>query len=170
VTITTSQLAAARTDASSDVFDDVLVLANTGLRRDFMLQLEPWPLSQAVPFNQQMLAGYLARTYDVELDACFKEGRQRIDAAIHQEVRQRIGGDTQRVNSVDSHYEAITFKHLLLPVWLLAYAYNGQSYQVFINAATGEVQGERPWSTLKIMFAVLAGVFAAGGVWALSGQ
>ncbi len=151
-------------------FDDVLVLANTGMRRDFMLQLEPWPLSQAVPFNQQMLAGYLARTYDVELDTCFTEGRERIEAAIHQEVRQRIGGDTQRVNSVNTHYEAITFKHLLLPVWLLAYAYRGKSYQVFINAATGEVQGERPWSAVKIVFAVLAAILAAGGIWAVSGQ
>lgn len=151
-------------------FDDVLVLANTGLRRDFILQLEPWPLSQAVPFNQQMLAGYLARTYDVELDTCFNEGRERIDTAIHQEVQQRIGGDTQRVNSVDSHYEAITFKHLLLPVWLLAYAYRGKSYQVFINAATGEVQGERPWSATKIVFAVLAAILAAGGIWTVSGH
>jgi len=151
-------------------FDDVLVLANTGLRRDFMLQLEPWPLNQVVPFNQQMLAGYLARTYDVELNTCFSEGRERIDSAIHQEVRQRIGGDTQRVNSVDSHYDAITFKHLLLPVWLLAYAYGGKSHLVFINAATGEVQGERPWSMVKIAFAVIAGLLAAGTIWAISAQ
>jgi DNA-directed RNA polymerase subunit RPC12/RpoP len=151
-------------------FDDVLVLANTGLCRDFMLRLEPWPLDQAVPFNQQMLAGYLARTYDIELAACFKEGRERIDAAIHLEVRQRIGGDTQRINSVDSHYEAITFKHFLLPVWLLAYAYRGKTYQVFINAATGEVQGERPWSPVKIVLAILGGLLIAGGVWALFGQ
>jgi DNA-directed RNA polymerase subunit RPC12/RpoP len=151
-------------------FDDVLVLANTGLRRDFMLKLEPWPLNQAVSFNQQMLAGYLARTYDVELDTCFTEGKERIDAAIHQEVTQRIGGDTQRIHSVDSHYDAITFKHLLLPVWLLAYSYGDKSYQVFINAATGEVQGERPWSPVKIALAVLTVIVIIGGGWAISNQ
>ena len=43
-----------------NVFDDVLVLANTGLRRDFMLALEPWPLRQVVPLNQQMLGCYLS--------------------------------------------------------------------------------------------------------------
>ena len=145
-------------------FDDVLVLANTGLRRDFMLELEPWPLQKVVPFNQQMLAGYLARTYDVELDACFEESRQRIDHALHNEVRMRIGGDTQQISSVDSHYDAITFKHLLLPVWLLAYRYREKTYQVFINAATGEVQGERPWSAWKIAFAVLAGLAVVGGI------
>ena len=151
-------------------FDDILVLANTGLRRDFMLKLEPWPLNQAVAFNQQMLAGYMARTYDVELDTCFAEGKERIENAIRTEVHQRIGGDTQTIHSIDSHYDAITFKHLLLPVWLLAYAYGDKSYQVFINAATGEVQGERPWSPVKIAMAVFTVIVIIGGGWAMSNQ
>jgi len=147
-------------------FDDVLVLANTGLRRDFMLELEPWPLLKVVPFDQQMLAGLMARTYDIELDACFTDGKQRIDAAINAEVRQRIGGDTQIVNSVNSRCDAITYKHLLLPVWLLAYKYHNKTYQVFINAATGEVQGERPYSVVKILCAILLGILLFGGIYA----
>ena len=145
-------------------FDDVLVLANTGLNRPFMLALEPWPLLKVVPFNQQMLAGMMARTYDIELDKCFTEAKQRIDEAIQAETRQRIGGDTQRISSVDSRYEAATYKHLLLPVWLLAYQYGNKTYQVFINAASGEVQGERPYSPWKIAFAVLCGLAVVGGM------
>lgn len=149
-------------------FDDVLVLANTGLRRDFMLALEPWPLLKVVPFDQRMLAGLMARTYDIELDECFKDGRTRIDAAILSEVHQRIGGDTQIVSDVRSRYEAITYKHLLLPVWLLAYKFHERTYQVFINAATGEVQGERPYSPWKIAFAVVMGLIAAFTIYALT--
>jgi len=151
-------------------FDDVLVLANTGLKRKFMLALEPWPLLKVVPFNQQMLAGYLARTYDLELDHCFNEAKGRMDAALHTEVCQRIGGDTQQVSSLKSRYEAITFKHLLLPTWLMAYKYRDKTYQVFINAATGEVQGERPYSVWKILFAVVLAIAVAGGIYAMSGQ
>lgn len=145
-------------------FDDVLVLANTGLRRDFMLDLEPWPLDKVVPFNQQMLAGFLARTYDMELDTCFNDARSRVDAAIHTEVCQRIGGDTQQVSSVNTRCEAITFKHLLLPAWLMAYQYRDRTYQIFINAATGEVNGERPYSAWKIAGAVLAALLLVGVV------
>lgn len=151
-------------------FDDVLVLANTGLNRKFMLALEPWPLLKVVPFNQQMLAGYMARTYDMELDHCFGEAKERIDSALYSEVCQRIGGDTQRVHSVDSNYEAITFKHLLLPVWLLAYRYHDRTFQVFINAASGEVQGQRPYSAWKIAFAVITGLAIAGVIAAFSQQ
>jgi len=149
-------------------FDDVLVLANTGLRRDFMLELEPWPLQKVMPFDQQMLAGFLARTYDMELDACFGDAKSRIDAAIHEEVRQRIGGDTQQIHSVNSQYDAVTFKHLLLPTWLMAYRYHNKVYQVFINAATGEVQGERPYSPWKITFAVLGAILAVLGIYLLA--
>lgn len=149
-------------------FDDVLVLANSGLRRDFMLALEPWPLEKVVPFNQQMLAGFLARTYDIELDDGFNEAKERIDAEIHKDVLQRIGGDTQQVDYIKSRYDALTFKHLLLPVWLMAYGYRQKTYQIFINAATGEVQGERPYSVWKILFAVLVGLATGGGIFALT--
>lgn len=145
-------------------FDDVLVLAARGLNGKMMLRLEPWPLGRCVPFNQEMLAGYLARTYEIELDAGFGEARERIDAALDRDVRQRIGGDEQRVHSIRTHYGALTFKHLLLPVWLLAYRYNDKIYQVMINAGTGEVQGERPYSWVKITLAVLAGLAVAAAI------
>ena len=139
-------------------FDDVLVLATRGLPRNLMQELEPWPLSKCIPFTQEALAGYLARTYEVELPEGFREGKKRIDEAIENEVRQRIGGDKQRVHSINTRYNGLSFKHLLLPVWLLAYRYNDKSYQIMINASTGEVQGERPYSWIKITLAVLSGV------------
>ncbi len=146
-------------------FDDVPVLANTGFRRDFMMALEPWPLQKVVPFTQQFLAGYLARTYDLELDVCFQEARSRIEEYIERQVRRSIGGDTQEIVSIRSRWDALTFRHLLLPVWLMAYSYRGRVYQVFINAASGEVQGERPWSIIKITLAALAGAAVLGGLW-----
>lgn len=149
-------------------FDDVLVLAARGLNRKFMLRLEPWPLGQCLPFNQEMLAGYLARTYEIELDDGFDEAKDRIDNALASDVRQRIGGDEQRVHSIDTHYGALSFKHLLLPVWLLAYRYHEKIYQVMINATTGEVQGERPYSWIKITLAVLAGLASAATIFVLA--
>lgn len=142
-------------------FDDVLVLATAGLRTDLMESLEPWPLAKCVPFNQQMLAGFLARTYEIELDEGFVDARERIDRSLKNDVRQRIGGDEQRIDSIRSQYDAIQFKHLLLPVWLLAYRYKDRVFQVMINATTGEVQGERPYSWVKITLCVLGGITLA---------
>lgn len=143
-------------------FDDVLVVASTGLPRDHMLALEPWPLQLQIPFTQQVLAGILARTYDLPLEAGFRDAKGRMDAAIEAETRHRIGGDRQRVHSIKSRYDAITFKHVLLPVWMLAYRYRGHPYRIVVNAGTGEVQGDRPYSWVKITLAVLAALMAVG--------
>ncbi len=61
-----------------------------------------------------------------------------------------------------------TFKHILLPVWMAAYKYNGKSYRFLVNGQTGEVQGERPYSIWKITFAVLLALILIGGALYLS--
>jgi hypothetical protein len=113
-----------------------------------------------VPFNQQVLAGFLARTYDITLGEGFADAKTRIEEALRTEVQKRIGGDEQEIMSLDVQYRALTYKHLLLPVWLLVYRYHDKPYQVAVNAATGEVQGERPYSWIKITSAVLCAVAA----------
>jgi predicted RNA-binding Zn-ribbon protein involved in translation (DUF1610 family) len=145
-------------------FDDVLVSATKGLPREILESLEPWPLHKCLPFTQEVLAGYIARTYDVELDAGFVVGKQRIDVALDREVRERIGGDTQRVAWIHTRYDGLTFKHVLLPLWLIAYQYKEKPFQIFINAGTGEVQGERPLSWVKITLMVLSVAAAIGGI------
>jgi hypothetical protein len=75
-----------------------------------------------------------------------------IDSSIHRD----IGGDTQRILSKNTRYDDVTFKHLLLPVWISAYRYRDKIYRFLVNARTGAVTGERPWSWVKITLAVLA--------------
>ena len=145
-------------------FDDVLVVAGMGLPEKRIVDLEPWPLTECVSFNPQLLAGFFARTYDVPLEAGFVKGKMRMDDALRAEVRSRIGGDEQRIHSINTRYDAITFKHLLLPVWMLGYRYRDRAYQVVVNAGTGEVQGDRPYSWLKIALVTLVGAAITGGV------
>lgn len=152
-------------------FDDVLVLAGKGLPRKLVHALDPWPLEACIPFTSEVLAGYLARTYDLSLGEGFREAEERMREALRRETRRRIGGDEQRIHSLRTDYGALSYKHLLLPVWLLAYRYKEKTYQVVVNAATGEVQGSRPWSWVKITLTVLAGLAVAGGIfWLTQGR
>src|SRR5262249_8574731 len=113
------------------------------------------------------LSGFLARTYDVPLEKCFRAARRAMEAELDEEVRERIGGDEQRVLSLDTQWSALTYKHVLLPVWMATYLWRSKPYRVVVNAATGEVQGERPWSGAKIagfvllMAALVAGIYFA---------
>ncbi len=149
-------------------FDDVLVCAANDSKTKILTALEPWPLEKVVPFTPDALSGYQALTYDQTLEAGFHAAKQRIDGMIHTEVCERIGGDHQRVHSIETQMSALTFKHILLPVWMLAYRYGDKSYQLMVNAGTGEVQGERPYSPWKIAFAVLMALLLALVIYGLS--
>lgn len=145
-------------------FDDVLVLASRSLPKRYADALGPWDLSSMEPYHPEFLAGFRAEAYTVELQEGYTEARAFMDRVIHRDVKFDIGGDRQRVHSVDTWVSDVTFKHVLLPIWLAAYKYRGKSYRFVVNGRTGAVQGERPWSAWKIAFAVIVGLIIAAGI------
>jgi DNA-directed RNA polymerase subunit RPC12/RpoP len=136
-------------------FDDVLVAATESINRDRLLALEPWDLNHLKAYTPAYLAGFKAQRYEVELVEGFEIAKKVMASAINHDVLNDIGGDEQRITGVDTQYSAVTFKHLLLPVYLGAYRFNQKSYQVMINAQTGMVQGDRPFSLIKIVLFIL---------------
>ncbi len=161
-----------RSGVVDNAFDDVTILANEGLNRGHTDALQPWPMEQVKPFSPEFIAGHLSRTYDHDVEACFTDAQQVMEGVIDGTVRRDIGGDEQRVHDTSISWGTMTFKHVLLPIWLLAVVYNNQTYQVMINGATGKVEGERPYSKIKIAAAVVAALiiiaivvilFAGGG-------
>ncbi len=146
-------------------FDDVCIPALKSLPQKLLQKLEPWPLEKSVPFSDEALSGKLAHTYEIELEESFGKAKQRIETTLTSDVKKRIGGDEQRVHSMDVNYSALTYKHVLLPVWILAYRYADKTYRVVVNAMTGQVSGERPYSPIKIALAVIAGVAVAAAIW-----
>jgi DNA-directed RNA polymerase subunit RPC12/RpoP len=137
-------------------FDDVLVPATTTLPAKRLAQLEPWQLERGVPYQPAYLSGYRTLRYDTEPDAGLEAAKVQMQRIIEGDCRSDIGGDEQRVQSMDTRYAALMFKLVLLPVWIAAYLHAGKTWQVFVNANTGEVIGERPFSVAKIVAAVLA--------------
>ena len=142
-------------------FDDVLVLASKSLPKKYTDGLEPWDLSALEPYKPEYLAGFRAEGYQVELADGFTEARAYMDRMILRDAKYDIGGDEQRVSDVQTQTSEVTFKHILLPVWLAAYKYRGRTFRFVVNGRTGRVQGERPYSAWKITFAVIIGLIVA---------
>ncbi|MFI0396186.1 TFIIB-type zinc ribbon-containing protein [Paracoccus jiaweipingae] len=137
-------------------FNDVLVLASTALPRRLTDGLTPWDLSHLTRYDPQYLAGFTAEGYTVALSDGHGIARQEMAGVIAMDVRRDIGGDEQRIDQIQTRHSAETFKHILLPVWMAAYKYNGKSYRFVVNGQSGQVQGERPYSAWKIALAVIA--------------
>ena len=120
--------------------------------------MEPWDLSQVVPYEESYLSGFRVESYSLPLPEGRGLAREKMAQEIRRLVERDIGGDHQRVFQIDTSYSQETFKHLLMPIWIDSYRYGEKVYRFLVNARTGEVQGERPWSVVKIVFAVLVAV------------
>ncbi|WP_198347847.1 hypothetical protein [Nocardia terrae] len=152
-------------------FADLPVLANDNMVRARIRALEPWPIEQARAYSPEYVAGHLSRTYDKDAEESFPEARQRMESAIESSVHRDIGGDEQRIHQLETSWNWLAYKHLLLPIWLLTVVYMNTTYQVYINGLTGQVSGDRPWSKVKIaaaIMAVLAIIAVIIGVYAAS--
>jgi len=142
-------------------FDDMLILASTSLRTDYAEALEPWDLTNLAAYDDRYMSGFLSENYQIGPVQGFDAAKNHMMPQIIVAVRQDIGGDTQQVHSLETEYAEITFKHILLPVWINTYRYGNRRYSFLVNARTGEVQGERPWSAIKIALFALAMTAAA---------
>jgi DNA-directed RNA polymerase subunit RPC12/RpoP len=136
-------------------FDDMLVVGSASLPRDLAEALEPWDVGGLVPYADEYLSGFLAERYQIDVRQGWDRAQERMEAVIRQDVERDIGGDHQRINSLDTRHGQVTFKHVLLPMWICSYRFQGKVFRFLVNARTGEVQGQRPWSWIKITLTAL---------------
>lgn len=146
----------------SRFFDDVLIYAARSLTPVHVDALRPWDLSEMRAYTPDYLAGFSAEGYTVELLEGHHLARAEMLRVIQSDVRRSIGGDAQQITQIDPRFGAETFKHVMLPVWTAAYRFRGRSYSFIVNAQTGRVQGDRPWSPWKIAAAVIAVLLLLG--------
>lgn len=151
-------------------FDDVLIPASYSLPEKYVRKLEPWDLNHLKPFEESFLSGFISEKYQRNLQEGFSEAKQVMEEKIRVSIRRDIGGDEQRITSMYPKYSDITFKHILLPVYVCAYTFKEKLYQFIVNARTGEVQGDRPWSWVKITFASLAAALVIAAIVYFSNQ
>jgi hypothetical protein len=145
-------------------FDDVLAEASRLVPDDDLEKLGPWTVAAATPCSPELLTGLSTPRYDIDAVTVWSDAKQQMAEIIEQDCRRDIGGDEQRVHQVTTYDDNVLFRLLLLPLWFATYVLAGQTYHVYINANTGKVIGDRPYSKVKIAAAVLAvlAVAAAG--------
>jgi Zn finger protein HypA/HybF involved in hydrogenase expression len=143
----------------TEVFDDELVCASRGVDADRLREVEPFPTAGLVPYDPGYLAGWTVERYQIDLLAAARRSRQQMEVRVHERCAEQVPGDTYRNLEVQATFTGQTFKHILVPVWLMTYVYGARSYQVVVNGVTGVASGARPWSAAKIALLVLAILF-----------
>src|SRR5512136_962259 len=104
----------------------------------------------------------------IDLLAAARQAREKMDSEMTRLCDSEVPGDTHRFLQVRTDYSGQTFKHILVPIWLLTYNYGARAFQVVINGYTGRIAGRYPKSWIKITLAVLAALAAAAIVFAIA--
>lgn len=144
-------------------FDDVLVAASSGVHADLLRQVEPFPTSTNLrAYSPEYVRGWTVERYQVALPDAAKQAGSTMEQQTRALCAAAVPGDTQRNLRVQSHYSGRTFKHVLVPVWLVGYTYGSRNFQIVVNGYTGAIAGQRPYSTWKIVLAVIAALLVLG--------
>jgi DNA-directed RNA polymerase subunit RPC12/RpoP len=136
-------------------YDDVLVYATGSVDQSILEKIYPFHTQQLVPYAPQYLSGWRAEQYQINLHEAWVTGKRKIENRERDACIQQIPGDTYQDFHVNTTITDTTFKHVLLPVWIASYPYKGKIYRYMINGQTGEVQGQKPVSWIRVTVAVI---------------
>jgi hypothetical protein len=154
-----------RWEAASGVvdhtFDDELVPGTTGVSEDLLRQVEPFPTNEIVPYDRAFLSGHVVEHYQIALTEAAGNSEAQMHRALEQLAAKQIPGDTYRNLAIHPVFSGRTFKHVLVPIWLLVYMFGSKSYQVVVNGYTGRIAGRYPYSPWKVALLILLALFIA---------
>ena len=141
-------------------FDDEPVSGSHGLDVGLLKAIEPFPTKELVPYDTAYLSGFAVEHYQVVLLDAAQHAQEAMDGQLREMCAAEIPGDTYRNLVTEPQYTAQTFKHILVPVWLLRYNYGARAFQVLVNGYTGVIAGHYPKSFWKILFLALGALLA----------
>ena len=139
-------------------FDDVLVVATRSLPTRMLKKLRSWQLTSLKAYQAAYLSGFKSELYQTTPEQGFDEAHSIMEQQLRQDIKHDIGGDLQQITSMRTQHQDVSFKPVLLPIWMAAYQYRKKTYRFVVNGQTGEVQGERPYSIWKIASLVVLGI------------
>jgi hypothetical protein len=139
-------------------FDDQPVPGTRGLSHPLLGQVEPFPTTELVPYDTAYLSGFVVEHYQIVLFDAAERSQEAMIRALNEMCAAQVPGDTYRNLQMHPAFSGRTFKHILVPVWLLTYNYSSRVFQVVVNGSTGRIAGEYPKSFWKIALLVLLAI------------
>ena len=101
-----------------------------------------------------MVSGFVVEHYQVVLLDAAQRSLDQMTAKLHALCAEAVPGDTYQNLEIFPEFSGRTFKHILVPVWLLTYTYGPRSFQVLVNGYTGKMEGSYPISPWRVMAAI----------------
>lgn len=126
-------------------FGAVPVDGSTKMPDEMMEALEPFDVSEAVPFTLGYLSGFYADKYDVDQAVTFERAKERIRNSVSTQLEHTITSfSSVRQTGSTIRFPHGTARYVLYPVWFLNTHWNGNTYTFAMNGQTGKFIGDLP--------------------------
>ncbi len=148
--------------ARNDFYNDELIVASKGLDYHLVFKIYPFHLQNLVPYKSEYLSGWLAEEYGINVREGWEIAKDIVKGKERSKCAAEVPGDTYRFLRVNTSFDNLTYKHILLPIWVASYQYKNKTYHFLINGQTGELQGYAPISWIKVgaVAAAVIGIIA----------
>lgn len=144
--------------------DDILVCGSSRQNEALLDGLEPFDTKQVAEYKPEYMAGFMAERYTVTMKDAWEQAKTRIQRILYGEVQSKIireqHADHVQGLRLSTVHNQVTYKYLLLPVWISSFQYNGKAYHFMVNGQTGRVSGSTPISWAKVAIAAAAAIAA----------
>ena len=140
-------------------FDDILVNSGKSLTQEELNSISPYPTNDSLEFNEGYLAGFKAEHYSKDVKTGFDTAKQTMTSRIRTAILNGYYYDVVGYLNVNTHYNKVTYKYVLLPVWFGLLNYNKKNYRFIVNGESGKIKAKYPKSAVKIsifIFSIIA--------------
>ena len=138
-------------------YDDVLVPAGASLPEEVAAALR-FDTGALVHYSPDLLAGWPAEIYRVSAADASLRARAQVVEQARATARAMADGRLHDLGVSTAELAVISYKLVLLPVWVTQYAYDGQTHRLVVNGQSGEVHGSVPRGRLQRLLATLEGL------------
>lgn len=142
-------------------FDDILVNSGKSLSQNELNSISPYSTNESLDFNEGYLAGFHAEHYSKDVKTGFQVAKSTMEPAIRSAILRGYNYDVVGHLNVKTHYDKVTYKYVLLPVWFGILNYHNKKYRFLINGESGKINAKYPKSAIKILsliFGIILGV------------
>ncbi len=145
-------------------YDDVLITSGSKFSQVNLNKISPYNTNEGKVYDENYLLGFMAYQYDVELEDCWKNAKGLIDANIRRGILSKYRYDKVAYLNVSTTHSGVTYKYVMLPVYVGNFRYKNKLFNFYVNGSTGKVYGKTPKSFLKILITTIFSVIGVAGL------
>lgn len=148
----------------SKFFNDVLIYANRNKDEKTMGKLLPFATDYAQKYNDDFIYGFGASQYEKEGTECWGEAQGKMREYVKNAILAQYTYDIIDSLNINMSFGRVTYKYMLLPVYIGHSKYRKKLYNFFVNGQNGNVAGKTPVSPVKVTALVLLGLLVVVGI------